>query len=64
MSSITLSRHQIEKLAVFLALQETVNSVTIEEHNVSGIGPNHRAVYHNQQQERDYHEDITDYGAW
>lgn len=61
---ITLSRYQIERLAVFLALTESVKSVTIEETNESGIGANHCAIYHTDKIERDWQEDITDVGNW
>ena len=58
---VTLSRHQIERLAVFLALQQNVESVTIEETNHSGIGAHHNVIYHGHD---DFVEDITDVGAW
>lgn len=61
---VTLSRHQIERLAVFLALQQNVKSVTIEETNESGIGASHHAVYHTAQIEREFSEDITDVSNW
>jgi len=58
---VTLTRHQIERLAVYLALTKNVKSVTIEETNESGIGANHYAVYHGHD---DRDEDITDVGTW
>jgi len=58
---ITLTRHQFERLAVFLALQENIDCVTIEETHVSGIGANHCAVYHGHD---DLVENITDVGNW
>lgn len=58
---VTLSRHQIDRLAVFLALQQNVKSVTIEETNESGIGPRHAAIYHGHD---DLVDDITDVGNW
>jgi hypothetical protein len=60
-NKITLSRHQIEQLAVYLALQQNVKSVTIEETNESGIGPGHAAIYHGHD---DLVDDITDVGNW
>ena len=60
---VTLTRYQIERLAVFLALQENVERVTIEETNESGIGPSHWAVYHSTVK-GDCQEDITDVGNW
>jgi hypothetical protein len=61
---VTLTRHQIERLAVFLALTENIERVTIEETSDSGIGARHHAVYHTIKIERDFQEDITDVGSW
>ena len=61
---VTLTRLQVEKLAVFLQLQENVESVTIEETSESGIGVSHWAVYHHAQIERDFEADITDVSNW
>ena len=58
---VTLSRNQIERLAVYLALTKNIESVTIEETNESGIGASHYAVYHGHD---DLQEDITDVGNW
>ncbi len=59
---VTLTRRQIERLAVFLALQKNVESVTIEETNESGIGPCHDAIYHHT--DGDFQEDISDVSNW
>lgn len=64
MNKVTLTRHQIERLAVFLALQQNVERVTIEETNETGIGADHWAVYHTNRVERDFSENITDVSAW
>lgn len=61
---ITLTRRQIERLAVFLALQKNVERVTIQETNETGIGPSHWAVYRTDKIERDFEEEITDVGTW
>lgn len=61
---VTLTRYQIERLAVFLSLQENVERVTIEETNETGIGASHWAVYHTNRVERDFQENITDVSAW
>lgn len=61
---VTLSRHQIERLAVFLTLQENIESVTIEETHETGIGASHWAVYHTNKIERDFQENITDVSTW
>lgn len=61
---VTLTRNQIERLAVFLALQENIERVTIQESHTSGIGASHRAVYYTNKVERDFEEDITDVSDW
>lgn len=61
---VTLSRRQIERVAVYLALTNNIERVTIVETNESGIGANHHAVYHTAQIERELSEDITDVGNW
>ena len=61
---VTLTRQQIERLAVFLALQQNVERVTIEEINDSGIGASHWATYHTNRIERDFLENITDVSVW
>ena len=60
-NKITLSRYQIDQLAVYLALQQNVKSVTIEETHESGIGASHAAIYHGHD---DLVDDITDVGNW
>ena len=64
MKSITLTRKQIEQLAIVLALKDSITSVTIEEGSKSGIGYSHEAVYHDKRIERDFREDITDVSVW
>ena len=64
LKTVTLSRHQIERLAVFLALQENIRCVTIQETNETGIGASHWAVYHTDKVERDFQENITDVSTW
>lgn len=61
---VTLTRRQIERLSVFLNLQQSIESVTIEETNESGIGASHWAVYHTDRVERDFQEEITDVTNW
>ena len=58
---VTLSQHQIERLAVFMALNKNIDCVTIEETSESGIGAHHWVVYHGHD---DLSEDITDVGNW
>jgi hypothetical protein len=64
LKKVTLSRHQIERLAVFLALTDNVESVTIKETHESGIGASHWAVYHSTKLGRDWQEEITDVRNW
>jgi hypothetical protein len=61
---VTLTRRQIERLAIFLSLQKNVEGVTIEETNESGIGPSHAAIYHHREAEWNFQEDITDVSNW
>jgi hypothetical protein len=64
MQKVRLTRRQIERMAVFLALTKNVESVTIEEEHESGIGASHWAVYHTNRPERDWEEEITDVSNW
>jgi hypothetical protein len=64
MQKVKLTRRQIERLAVFLTLQQNVEHVTIEETHESGIGSSHWAIYHTAQIERDFGEEITDVSNW
>jgi hypothetical protein len=61
---VTLTRRQIERMAVLLALTNNIESVTIEETHQSGIGAEHFAVYHTARSERDWQEEITDVSTW
>lgn len=63
-AKITLTRRQVERLAVFLSLQKNVECVTIDEANTSGIGPCHDATYHFQDDTWDFKEDISDVSNW
>ena len=61
---VTLTKRQIERMALVLALTDNVESVTIEQTNESGIGATHRAVYHTDKLEREWQEEITDVSTW
>jgi hypothetical protein len=63
-NKVTLTRHQIERLATLLVLTENIESVTIEQTHESGIGLAHRATYHTTKIERNWQEEITDVGNW
>jgi hypothetical protein len=61
---VTLTRHQIERMAVLLSLTDNIQRVTIEQTHESGIGATHWAVYHTSKLEREWQEDITDVSTW
>lgn len=61
---VRLTRRQIERLAVFVSLTENIESVTIEETSLSGIGASHWAIYHTNHVQPDWTEDITDVSVW
>ena len=61
---VTLTAKQIKELAVWIALNSDIESVTIEETNESGIGGSHTAIYHTGKVERTYSQNITDIGTW
>lgn len=61
---VTLTRRQIERVAVYLALTNHIERVTIVETNETGIGANHSAVYYTAQVEHEFSEDITDVSNW
>jgi hypothetical protein len=61
---VTLTKRQIERMALVLALTDNVESVTIEQTNESGIGATHWAVYHTDKLEREWQEEITDVSTW
>ena len=64
MKKVTLTRGQVLKLATFLSLDESIESVKIEEDHSSGIGPGHRVWFNKSQVEKSYSEDITDVSNW
>lgn len=64
MNKVTLTRKQVEQLALVFALRGSTTSVTIEENHKSGIGASHWATYHDDRIERDFQADITDVEVW
>lgn len=60
---VTLTQHQIQRLAVYMCLTNDIKSVTIDEIDIPGIGPSHWAVYHSGRQCH-WQEEITDIGNW
>ena len=61
---VTLNRNQVLKLATFLALDENIESVEIEENYNSGIGPGHVATFNKSQIEKSFIENISDVSDW
>jgi hypothetical protein len=61
---VRLTKRQIERMALVLALTDNVESVTIEQTNESGIGATMWAVYHTAKLEREWQEEITDVSTW
>lgn len=64
MLKIKLTRHQIEQIAVYMALAKNIEYVTIDQNNESGIGANHYATFHNCAWQEDATIDITDVSTW
>lgn len=63
-NNVYLTRKQFEQLVTVFALQQNVESVTIEETHESGIGATTRAQFHTGKTERDFEMDITDVSVW
>lgn len=59
---ITLSRRQIEQIAVYLALNSKILYVKLEQDSSSGIGSSHWVEYHTEDTE--VREEITDVSNW
>ena len=64
MTQLILTRDQVQRLATFFALDSGIHSVTITESHETGIGPSHRGMFHKNQMERDFEDDITDVSTW
>ena len=47
-----------------MALDKSIDSVTVSERYDSGIGASHRAVFNKSQIERSFEADITDVSVW
>ena len=61
---VNLTRDQIERMAMYVKLNKNVNSVTILQHSASGIGLEHRVIYHQDQARHDIVDDLTDVSNW
>jgi hypothetical protein len=64
MRRLILSRHQWEKVATWLALNQHVVDVEIMEYSASGIGPSHTAYFLDHEQKVLHEMDITDVSNW
>jgi hypothetical protein len=64
MTEMSLTREQVQRLATFFALDQSVHGVTIRESHETGIGASHRATFYKTQPERDFEADITDVSNW
>ena len=59
---ITLSRRQIEQIAMMLALNSNILYVKLEQDSASGIGSSHWVEYHTE--DTQVREEITDVSNW
>ena len=64
MQKFELTRHQIEQIAIYMALNKNLESVTLKQSSESGIGPHHHAVFYNRTDSCEVSIDITDVGNW
>jgi len=62
--SITLSRHQIEQVATWLALSQNIKAVQFAEESNSGIGTNVTALFYDDKYMTKHVMDITDVSTW
>lgn len=61
---ITLTRKQIQSIITHMALDLSIDSVTVTQTSESGIGHSHRVVFNKSQIERSFESDITDVENW
>ena len=61
---MTLTRNQIERIITLIGIDTRIKSVTIKETNTSGIGVNHRAVFHYAEPGQGFEADLTDVSDW
>jgi len=64
MRKLILTRHQWERVATWLALNQHVIDVEIVESTGSGIGLNHTAYFLDHEQKVLHEMDITDVSNW
>lgn len=62
--SMTLSRHQIEQVATWLALSQNIKAVQFAEESSSGIGINVTALFYDDKYATRHVMDITDVSTW
>ena len=63
-TSISLTRKQIERIITHMALDQGIVGVTIFESHESGIGASHRVLFEKDRIERNFESDITDVEVW
>ena len=61
---MTLSRHQIEQVATWLALSQNIKTVRFVSQLKSGIGPDVTAYFYDDKNVPKHDMDITDVDTW
>ena len=61
--TVTLTRRQIERIITIVALDQGIDTVTIEQTHDSGIGASH-TVHYSRHYSQSWQEDITDIESW
>lgn len=61
---MTLTRHQIEQVAAWLALSQNIKTVQFAEQSSSGIGINVTARFYDDKNVPKHEMDITDVSTW
>jgi hypothetical protein len=61
---MTLSRHQIEQVVTWLALDQNVKTVRFISQSKSGIGPDVTAYFYDDKNVPRHDMDITDVSMW
>lgn len=64
MSKISLTKKQLERILIYMQLNDHARSVVIMQKSTSGIGPNTYAQYYNQRGRMVQEDDVTDVETW
>ena len=62
--SMTLSRHQMQKVITLLALNERIQKIRFVEQSKSGIGPDVTVYFYDDRNVPQNEMDITDVDNW